>query len=242
VSLTMQMKILVVDDEDDILELISSHLQKEGYDVIPAKTGEDALETMKATKPDLIVLDLMLPGMQGLEVCSHIRATQDYADIPILILSAKGTEVDRILGLEMGADDYMTKPFSVRELVSRIRVALRKTNKVPLSKKSSPKRTFSHRDLFIDFDKYEVTMKGKKVELSPIQLKLLFFFAKNPGRVYTRDQLLDQVWGGEVFVTPRNVDVHISRLRRLIEEDPQNPAYIVTVTSVGYKLDDNARS
>ena len=241
-SLTMQMKILVVDDEDDILELISSHLQKEGYDVIPAKTGEDALETMKATKPDLIVLDLMLPGMQGLEVCSHIRATQDYADIPILILSAKGTEVDRILGLEMGADDYMTKPFSVRELVSRIRVALRKTNKVPLSKKSSPKRTFSHRDLFIDFDKYEVTMKGKKVELSPIQLKLLFFFAKNPGRVYTRDQLLDQVWGGEVFVTPRNVDVHISRLRRLIEEDPQNPAYIVTVTSVGYKLDDNARS
>ena len=194
----MQAKILVVDDEDDILELISSHLQKEGYGVIPVRTGEDALETMKTARPDLMVLDLMLPGMQGLEVCSHVRAMQEYADVPILILSAKGTEVDRILGLEMGADDYMTKPFSVRELVSRIRVALRKTHKAHSAKKTASARTFSHRDLFIDFDKYEVTVKGKKVELSPIQLKLLFFFAKNPGRVYSRDQLLDEVWGGEV--------------------------------------------
>ena len=232
-------RILVVDDEDDIIELISSHLKKEGFAVTTVSTGEDALEVVRTKTPDLIVLDLMLPGIQGLEVCRHIRSNPDYTDMPILILSAKGGEVDRILGLEMGADDYMTKPFSVRELVSRIRVALRKTNKVHPHKKAAPQRTFSHKDLFIDFDKYEVTMKGKKVELSPIQLKLLFFFAKNPGRVYSRDQLLDQVWGGEVFVTPRNVDVHVSRLRRLIEEDPQDPAYIVTVTSVGYKLDDS---
>ena len=238
-SLEMQAKILVVDDEDDILELISANLKREGFTVLPVTTGEDALELLKTKNPDLVVLDLMLPGIQGLEVCRHIRANPDYTDIPILILSAKGTEVDRILGLEMGADDYMTKPFSVRELISRIRVALRKTNKALPHKKPAHERTFSHKDLFIDFDKYEVTMKGKKVELSPIQLKLLFFFAKNPGRVYSRDQLLDQVWGGEVFVTPRNVDVHISRLRRLIEQDPQNPAYIVTVTSVGYKLDDS---
>jgi len=235
----MQFKILVVDDEQDIIELISSNLQHEGYTVIPATTGEDALESLRTTKPDLIVLDLMLPGIQGLDVCRQVRALPEHADIPILILSAKGTEVDRILGLEMGADDYMTKPFSVRELVSRIRVALRKTAKAHPQKKAGHERTFSHKELYIDFDKYEVTIKKKKVELSPIQTKLLFFFAKNPGRVYSRDQLLDQVWGGEVFVTPRNVDVHISRLRRLIEEDPQSPAYIVTVTSVGYKFDDS---
>ena len=179
----------------------------------------------------------MLPGVQGLEVCRKIRGTPEHSETPILILSARSTEVDRILGLEMGADDYITKPFSVRELISRIRVALRKTK--GHQKKIAHEGTFSHKELFIDFDKYEVTIKGRKVELSPIQMKLLFFFAKNHGRVYTRDQLLDQVWGGEVFVTPRNVDVHISRLRRLIEEDPQKPIYIVTVTSVGYKLNDS---
>jgi len=211
----MQTKILVVDDEEDIIELICSNLQREGYTVIPARTGEDALELVKKQRPDLIVLDLMLPGVQGLEVCREIRGTQEYS----------------------GADDYMTKPFSVRELISRIRAALRKTK--GHQKKVGHERTFSHKQLFIDFDKYEVTIKGRRVELSPIQTKLLFFFAKNPGRVYSRDQLLDQVWGGEVFVTPRNVDVHISRLRRLIEEDPQKPTYIVTVTSVGYKFDDS---
>jgi two-component system, OmpR family, alkaline phosphatase synthesis response regulator PhoP len=234
----LQTKILVVDDEEDIVELITSSLEREGYAVIPARTGEEALELVKTKRPDLIVLDLMLPGVQGLEVCREIRGTPEHSGIPILILSAKGTEVDRILGLEMGADDYITKPFSVRELISRIRVALRKTTKGH-QKKVGHERTFSHKQLFIDFDKYEITIKDRKIELSPIQMKLLFFFAKNPGRVYSRDQLLDQVWGGEVFVTPRNVDVHISRLRRLIEEDPLKPTYIVTVTSVGYKFDDS---
>ena len=146
--------------------------------------------------------------------------------------------MDRVLGFEMGADDYITKPFSMRELISRIRVALRRINRHQTE--SGHERTFSYKDLFIDFDKYEVTVKGRRIELSPIETKLLFFFTKNPGRVYSRDQLLDQVWGREVFVTPRNVDVHVSRLRRLIEKNPQKPAYIVTVTSVGYKFDDSS--
>jgi DNA-binding response OmpR family regulator len=232
------MKILVVDDEEDIVELISRNLQREGHEVIGAYTGEDALEIIRTREPDLIVLDLMLPGIQGFEVCRQIRKTPEYVDIPILILSAKGAETDRILGFEMGADDYLTKPFSVMELISRIRVALRRCGKY--QEKPGNQRTFSSKGLFVDFDKYEVIVKGRKVQLSPTETKLLFFFARNPGRVYTRDQLLDQVWGGEIFVTPRNVDVHVSRLRKHIEKDPQNPEFIVTVTSVGYKLDDSS--
>jgi DNA-binding response OmpR family regulator len=232
------MEILVVDDEKDIVELIALNLQKEGHRVIAAHTGEDALELVRRHRPDLMVLDLMLPGIQGLEVCREMRGTPENSAIPILILSAKSAEVDRVLGFEMGADDYITKPFSMRELISRIRVALRRINGRP--HKSAPEQTFSYKDLSIDFDKYEVVVAGRKVELPPIETKLLFFLVKNPGRVYSRDQLLDQVWGREVFVTPRNVDVHVSRLRRLIEKDPQKPAYIVTVTSVGYKFDDSS--
>jgi two-component system alkaline phosphatase synthesis response regulator PhoP len=231
------MEILVVDDEKDIVEVISLGLAREGHRVVAAHTGEEALDLVRRRRPDLIVLDLMLPGIQGLDVCREIRGTPEYATIPILILSAKGAEVDRVLGFEMGADDYITKPFSMRELTSRIRVALRRIN--ANQPRSGHEGTFSHKDLFIDFDKYEVMVTGRKIDLPPIETKLLFFFAKNPGRVYSRDQLLDQVWGREVFVTPRNVDVHVSRLRKLIEKDPQNPVYIVTVTSVGYKLDDS---
>ena len=231
------MKILVVDDEKDIVELISFHLQREGYGVIPAYTGEDALELLKTEMPDLVVLDLMLPGIQGLEVCRHIRSAPAYSDMPVIILSAKGAEADRVLGLEMGADDYITKPFSMLELASRVRVALRRA--MATQKKVGHGPTFSHKGLFINFDKYEVMVTGKKIDLSPLQMKLLFLLTKNPGRVYTRDQLLSQVWGDEVFVTPRNVDVHISRLRKLIEKDPDKPTCIVTVTSVGYKYDDS---
>ncbi|MGD0232530.1 MAG: response regulator transcription factor [Syntrophorhabdales bacterium] len=232
------MRIMVVDDEEDIVDLVSLNLQREGHQVIPAGTGEEALELLKTNRPDLIVLDLMLPGMQGLEVCRYIRGSPEYSGMPILILSAKGTEVDRILGLEMGADDYITKPFSVRELTLRVRLALQRGKGV--HKKNGHEPTFSYKELFIDFNKYEVTVKGRKINLSPIEAKLLFFLTKNRGRVYTRDQLLDQVWGNEVFVTPRNVDVYISRLRKLIEQDPQKPTYIVTVTSVGYKFDDSS--
>ncbi len=228
------MRILVVDDEQDIVDLICLHLKREGHEVYAAYTGESALGLVKEKTPDLIILDLMLPGIQGLDVCRQLRCTPETADIPILILSAKATETDRILGFEMGADDYLTKPFSVMELISRVRVALRRSGKN--GKQRGNSATFSNKGLFIDFDKYEVLVKGRKVDLSPTDRKLLFFFAKNPGRVYSRDQLLDQVWGSEVYVTPRNVDVHISRLRRHIEQDAQRPDLIVTVTSAGYKF------
>jgi DNA-binding response OmpR family regulator len=229
--------ILVVDDETDIVDLIAVNLQREGYGVITAFTGEAALELVRQKRPDCIVLDLMLPGIQGLEVCKRLRTVPEYAGIPIIILSAKASEVDRILGLEMGADDYVTKPFSVRELISRVRVALRRSGGE--QKKPRAEGTFSLRGLFIDFEKYEVVVNGVRAELSPIQLKLLFHLARNAGRVYSRDQLLDQVWGDDVHVTPRNVDVHVSRLRKLIEADPERPKFIVTVTSVGYKFDDS---
>jgi DNA-binding response OmpR family regulator len=229
------MKILVVDDEKDIVDLIHRSLVREGYEVITAYAGEEVMELMKSKKPDLVILDLMLPGIQGLEVCKQIRANPDFAHVPILILSAKSSEVDRVLGLEMGADDYMTKPFSMRELISRIAAAFRRIKRH--GHKAESKQTFTCRGLSVDFDKYEVVARGKKVDMSPIEVKLLFF-CKNAGRVYSRDQVLDQVWGNEVFVTPRTVDVHISRLRKVIEKDPEKPEYIVTVRGVGYKFDD----
>lgn len=233
------MKILVVDDERDIIDLISANLRREGYQVVSAETGEDALELVKMERPDLVVLDLMLPGIEGLEVCRQIRGAPDFSSIPILILSAKCAEVDRVLGLEMGADDYITKPFSVRELVSRVRVWLRRTGGGN-QKRKGHEQIFNYRDISINFDRYEVSVNGRKVDLSPTEMKLLFFLTKNPGRVYTRDQLLSQVWE-ESFVTPRSVDVHVSRLRKLIEKNPQKPSYIVTVTGVGYKFDDSER-
>jgi DNA-binding response OmpR family regulator len=230
------MKILVVDDETDILDLISLSLQREGHQVITAETGEEAIELVRSKRPDLMVLDLMLPEMTGLEVCRHIRGVPEYAGMPIIILSARCSEVDRVLGLEMGADDYVTKPFSVRELALRVRIAAQRSRTAPKPNGHEP--PYASGGLFVDFGKYEVEVRGRKVRLSPRETKLLFFFIRNRGRVYTRDQLLDQVWGDQVFVTPRNVDVYVSRLRKLIEIDPQRPAYIVTVTSIGYKFDD----
>jgi two-component system alkaline phosphatase synthesis response regulator PhoP len=232
------MKILVVDDEQDILDLLSVNLAREGFQVITTDNGESALELVSARKPDLVILDLMLPGIQGLEVCKQIRANPENINLPILMLSAKDGEVDRIVGLEVGADDYITKPFSMGELIARIRAALRKSG--GRSKKAAPEQTFSCGDLFVDFDRYEVAVGGNRIVMSPIEMKL-FFLTKNAGRVYTRDQLLDQVWGDNVFVTPRVVDVHISRLRKLIEKNPQKPVYILTVMSVGYKFDDSGR-
>jgi DNA-binding response OmpR family regulator len=228
------MTILLVDDEPDIVDLISINLSREGYHVVPAYTGEEGLDLVRTKRPDLMILDLMLPGIQGLEVCRHVRINPEYSNMPILILSAKDTEVDRVLGLEMGADDYVTKPFSMRELTARVRAALRR--KEGNQKENSDEAKFVHKGLSIDFDKYEVIVEGARVELSPIEMKLLSFLVKSPGRVYSRDQLLNKIWG-DAFVTPRSVDVHVSHLRKLIEKDPQKPAYILTVTGVGYKFD-----
>jgi len=231
----MPKKILVVDDEKDIVDLITYNREKEGFAVFKAFDGENALEMVKSQKPDMVILDLMLPGIRGLEVCKLIRKRQETEALPIIMLTAKGDHVDKILGLEMGADDYVTKPFNVGELLARVRAVLRRTE-VRSDKGTS--EIFTYKGLHIDYGSYEVSIDGEKVELGPTELKLLRFFTQHPGRVYTRDQLLDYVWGDETFVEPRTVDVHISRLRLAIEKDKEKPQYILTVRGIGYKFTD----
>jgi two-component system, OmpR family, alkaline phosphatase synthesis response regulator PhoP len=215
--------------------LISYNLEKEGFATIKAYDGESALELVKAAKQDLVVLDLMLPGIRGLEVCKFIRKNRETETLPIIMLTAKGDQVDKILGFEMGADDYITKPFNVRELIARVRAVLRRTEARPDSEK---REQFAYKGLQIDYGSYEVTVDGEKIDLGPKELKLLQFLTGHPGRVYTRDQLLDYVWGDEAFVEPRTVDVHVSHLRSAIEEDKKKPQYILTVRGIGYKFVD----
>jgi two-component system, OmpR family, alkaline phosphatase synthesis response regulator PhoP len=229
----MMKHVLVVDDEEDIVNLLAYNLEKEGYRVSKAYDGRQALETVKKEKPDLVILDLMLPEISGIDVARAIRSDADTAGLPVIMLTAKGTELDRVLGLEMGADDYVTKPFSVRELTARIRAVLRRG-----SSPAPEPETFSQGKLFINFSSHEVTVDGKPVELSPTEFNLLKFFTRRPGRVYTRDQILDRVWGDDFFVEPRTVDVHIRRLRSRIEDDAADPRYILTVRGAGYKFSD----
>lgn len=231
----MPEKILVVDDEQDIVELISYNLEKEGFAVLKAYDGETALQEVRTRRPHLLILDLMLPGMQGMEVCRRIRSDPEHAALPIIMLTAKAGEVDTVLGLEVGADDYVTKPFSVKELMARVRSLLRRST---MGKETGRNEIFDHRGLRIDYGSHLVTVKGKQVDLSPTEFRLLKFLALNPGRVYTRDQLLDRVWGNETFVEPRTVDVHIKRLRAQIEENKARPQYVLTVRGFGYKFTD----
>lgn len=229
----MKRRILIIDDEKDIVELIAYNFEKEGFSVIKAYDGESALESIKTQKPHLVILDLMLPGIRGIEVCRFIRKSPETEDIPIIMLTAKSDQVDKIVGFEMGADDYVTKPFNVRELVARVRAVLRRWEVRPEAAKAEK---FVFGDLQIDYGTYEVTVEGKKLEMGATEFKLLRFLAQHPGRVYTREQLLDYVWGDETFVEPRTVDVHISRLRSAIEKDRANPRYILTVRGIGYKF------
>ncbi len=228
-------KILIVDDEQDIADLISYNLEKEGYSTIKAYDGGDVLKTVKAQKPDLIILDLMLPRMSGMDICRAIRANPETSHLPIIMLTAKADEVDKIIGLEIGADDYITKPFSVKELIARVRSILRR---IQDGKQQSAKETFEFDGLAINYVFCSVIVEGKPVMLSPTELKLLFFLSRNPGRVYSRNQILDSVWGDETFITDRAVDVHIRRLRSQIEKDMENPRYILTVRGFGYKFAD----
>lgn len=230
-----QKKILVVDDEKDIVELIAYNLEQEGFTVLRAYDGQAAWKTVKTEKPDLVVLDLMLPGISGLDVCKLIRRHTETENLPVIMLTAKSDQIDKILGLELGADDYMTKPFSVRELIARIRAVLRRSEG---RKGLDLPETFTYRGLEIDFPSCTVTVDGEKVGMSSREFKLLQFLTRRPGRVYSRDQLLEHVWGDETFVEPRTVDVHISRLRAAIEKDKENPKYILTVRGIGYKFAD----
>ena len=225
--------ILVVDDEPDIRELVRFHLVQEGYAVCEADTGERALALANSARPALIMLDLMLPGTDGLEVCQRLRKDETLGGVPIIMLTARASEVDRVLGLELGADDYITKPFSPRELVARVRAVLRRST---VTLEPEPHEVYSCGRLTMDFDTYEVTIDGRATPLSLRAFELLKFFVRHPRRAYGRTQLLDLVWGRDTHVQPRTIDVHIGRLRKLVERDESTPRAIVTVRGVGYKF------
>jgi len=226
-------KILIADDEKDIVELIAYNLERDGFAVCKALDGRKAWEAVNAEKPDLVILDLMMPVLPGMEVCRRIRGQAATASMPIIMLTAKTDPVDKVIGLEVGADDYVTKPFHVQELIARVRAVLRRSERLP---DGDFPESFDHRGLHIDFKSYRVTVDGRPVELSAREFKLLQFLTGHPGRVYSRDQLLDRIWGDETFVEPRTVDVHVSRLRGAIEPDPSEPRYIITVRGIGYKF------
>jgi two-component system, OmpR family, alkaline phosphatase synthesis response regulator PhoP len=230
-------KILVVEDEADIAKLVSYNLAQEHFKVQTAEDGEQALKIIQKEKPNLVVLDLMLPGLSGMEVCKILRNRPETATLPILMLTAKAGEADRIVGLEMGADDYLAKPFSPREMVARVRAILRRVNDAA---SIEPAPAYDQGGLKIDFKNYEVFVRGKSVKLTLKEFELLRFLVQNPNRVLSRDQLLDRVWGDETYVTPRTVDVHIRRLRKAIEKDDSKPEWILTLRGVGYKFDEKA--
>lgn len=219
--------ILIIDDEQDILDLLSYNLRKEGFSIITAKDGASGKKAAISSVPDLIILDLMLPGIDGLELCRILKKEPQTALIPIIMLTAKGQEMDKVKGLEMGADDYVTKPFSVKEIIARVKALLRRTT-------TETSEIHNYGGLHVDLSSHEVKINGKQVALSPLEFKLLKFFITHQERVYDRDQLLDLVWGDEAFVEPRTVDVHIRRLREKIE--PEGAKLIKTVRGTGYRF------
>ena len=225
----MKAKILIVEDEKDIQELLSYNLKKEGFKVSLSDNGEDALKKIREGEFNLLILDLMMPGIQGLELCKILKSSEDTSYIPIIMLTAKSDEMDKVLGLEVGADDYVTKPFSPRELIARIKAVLRRTQE-----KSLKKQVLTIGDLEINTDTYQVTRRGKNIKLSATEFKLFLYLVQKKGRVFNRDMLLDAVWKDESYVEPRTVDVHIRRLRAQIEDDPSNPKYIRTRRGIGY--------
>jgi DNA-binding response OmpR family regulator len=225
-------KILIVEDEAPIAEGLAYNLRREGMEVIIASDGEKGFELAKSANPDLIILDLMLPGINGVDLCRMLRRE---SNVPIIMLTVRNAEIDRVVGLTVGADDYVTKPFSVPELIARIRAVLRRAS---ASSRDEPcsKVTVGH--LTVDFDAHRVTVDGKPVSLTPKEYDLLRVLLRNRGRVLTRDVLLEQVWGGEQYIDSRTVDVHIRWLRQKIEKDPSNPTLIQTVRGVGYRFGD----
>ncbi|HLH79399.1 MAG TPA: response regulator transcription factor [Chthonomonas sp.] len=221
-------RILVVDDEQPIAEAIAYNLKKEGFFVQTAADAETCLELVRTTPPSLVILDIMLPSISGFDVCRLLRR---QGDIPIIMLTARTAEHDRVKGLELGADDYVTKPFNMRELIARVRSVLRRT-----SPSHTKDETIKVGNLFIDVGRHEARLGERPLNLAPKEFDLLRFLATHPGRVFTRQTLLDRVWGTEAFVDERTVDVHIRWLREKIEEDPSNPRRLITVRGVGYKF------
>lgn len=228
----MAEKILLVDDEEMIVESIEYALLQEGYEVVRAGNGQEALQQVQLTKPNLIVLDLMLPQLSGLEVCRLLR--REHNDVPIIMLTAKGEEIDRVIGLEVGADDYLIKPFSLRELVARIKALLRRSKASEGDAKTS--KVYQHNELMLNLSEHRVTVGDRPVELSPKEFKILAMLMSTPGRVFSREELLEQVWGLDFYGDTKTVDVHIRWLREKIEEDPSAPKYVQTVRGFGYRL------
>ena len=224
-------KVLIVEDEKDILQLVKLYLDKEGYRTVTASTGSEALAQAHAEKPDLLILDLMLPEIDGLEVCKRLRAAPDTAMVPIIMLTAKAEESDTVIGLELGADDYVTKPFSPKTLVARVKALFRRLDRKP---DDGPRR-YIYGPLVMDLTRHEITLKGKEIQLTAKEFGLLEHLLKHPGRVLTRDVLLNAVWGYEYYGTTRTVDVHIRRLKQKL---PLLDDAIVSVKSLGYKLKD----
>ncbi|MFC1961859.1 response regulator [Chloroflexota bacterium] len=224
----MVQKILVVDDERKIVEILKAYLEREGYRVITAYDGHSALELARSDPPDLIILDLMLPEVSGWDVCRELRKK---SDVPIIMLTARDDTTDKIIGLELGADDYVTKPFDPKEIISRVRAVLRRSEGKAVSK-----AILNVGDVIIDTEKRLVRRGNQNIELTPIEFDLLRVLAENPGRVYSRMQLLDMVQGDAYEGYERTVDSHIKNLRKKLELDPEHPGYIITVYGVGYKL------
>jgi two-component system alkaline phosphatase synthesis response regulator PhoP len=228
----MPKKILVVEDEPGILVSLRDEFESEGYTVCTAESGDKALETAKKEIPDLIILDIMLPVLNGYEVCKKLRMEGDAT--PIIMLTVKDKELDKVLGLELGADDYVTKPFSLRELTARVKAVIRRAEE---RTKELAKYRFGK--IALDFRKYEATKKGKKLDLTPLEFRMLKLLIEKKGQVVSRDDFLDQIWGEEnVSVSFRTVDSHIANIRKKIEDDPANPKHILSLRSVGYKFVD----
>lgn len=226
--------ILTIDDEEHILDLLEYNLEKGGYGVLRADTGEKGLAILKNMQVDLVLLDYMLPGIDGMEVLKTIRSDKDLEMLPVIMLTAKGEEIDRVLGLEMGADDYISKPFSLRELLARVKALLRRSSLEKIE--SQPEEKILIGDLMINNTAREVTVCGQSVTLSLKEFELLYLMASHRNRVFTREQLLELVWGYEYSGETRTVDVHIRNVRKKIEHDPEQPQYIQTVRGMGYKF------
>lgn len=234
-------KILVIEDEKNILELVRFNLEREGFQVISTMDGTSGLEMAREELPDLIILDVMLPGMNGLEVCRELHQDPSAGNIPVIILSARAEELDKVLGLEMGADDYIVKPFSPRELLARVKARLRRyTPGESLGEKYAPGKKLKIGQLEIDDDKYAVYNKGDRQDFTPIEFELLRFLAQNRGKVFTREQLLEQVWGYYYPGDSRTVDVHVRHIRQKLGSEPGITELIETVRGVGYRFKEDS--
>ncbi|MDQ7858562.1 MAG: response regulator transcription factor [Armatimonadota bacterium] len=224
----MSPTVLVVEDDARITNLLRLYLEREGYGVVAAHDGREALEAAARGRPSLVILDLMLPHLDGVEVCRRLRET---SDVPILMLTARVDEIDRLLGLSLGADDYVTKPFSPREVVARVKAILRRASR------QAPGRVLRHRELELDLERHRAAVRGAEVHLTPIEFKLLRAFLEAPERAFSREQLLDRIYAyHEADVVDRTIDVHVGKLREKLGDDPASPRYIATVRGVGYKL------